>query len=513
MEMAMPHNEKILIVDDECRMSGSLKDLLSTRGYEIKTCGNGHDALKCLIGDSFDLVLLDIAMEGMDGFQVMERMARQHLDIPVIIMTGNASTASAVEALRKGAYDYLRKPFEPEELFTSVKNALNQRTLKKDNYRVKRKLRESERRLQSILDRSGTVVFLKDLEGRYILVNRLYEERFHVTRQTIVGKSDFALFPPEQAGQFQQHDLLALEKGGPIEVEEVVLQDDGPHVYISVKFPLFSAEGNPYAICGIATDITERKRAEVEKAELEAQNRQLQKAESLSRMAGAIAHNFNNQLMVVMGNLELAMETPPPGGTSGKNLAEAMKAARRVAEVSGLMLTYLGQTTAKQEPMDLCAVCRRSLPLLRAALPETILLKANFLSPGLMINGNSNQMQQVLTNLIVNAGESCDGQGSIQLNVKTVSAGNIPGSHRYPIDWHPQATAYACLEVRDPGCGIAEKDIDKIFDPFFTSKFPGRGLGLAVVLGILRVHHGGITAESEPGRGSVFRVFLPVSAG
>ncbi|MBA4421811.1 MAG: hypothetical protein C0390_01775, partial [Syntrophus sp. (in: bacteria)] len=123
-------------------------------------------------------------------------------------------------------------------------------------------LQKSETLFQNILDNSSTVVFLKDLEGRYITINRRYEELFHVTRKDVVGKSDYDIFPQEHADRFQQHDLLALHKGGPIDVEEGVPHDDGLHTYISVKFPIFSAEGKPYAVCGIATDITERKRAE-----------------------------------------------------------------------------------------------------------------------------------------------------------------------------------------------------------------------------------------------------------
>jgi two-component system, cell cycle sensor histidine kinase and response regulator CckA len=275
--------------------------------------------------------------------------------------------------------------------------------------------------------------------------------------------------------------------------------------------PVFNHEGQYQGRRASNRDISKRKRAEAAKEVLESQNRQLQKAESLSRMAGAIAHHFNNQLYVVTGNLEMVMDNLPHGACLLESLTQAMKAARRAAEVSSLMLTYLGQTTAKQEPMDICEVCDRNLPLLQASLPGTIRLNTDFPSPGPTINGNPHQVQQVLTNMIANAGEACDGRGDIYLGVTMVSAEDIPRSYRFPIDWEPQDTAYACLEVGDSGCGIMEKDIEKIFDPFFTTKFPGRGLGLSVVLGIIKAHNGVITVESKLGTGSVFRAFLPVS--
>jgi CheY-like chemotaxis protein len=129
-----------------------------------------------------------------------------------------------------------------------------------------------------------------------------------------------------------------------------------------------------------------------------------------------------------------------------------------------------------------------------------------------MIRANLNQIQQVLTNLITNAREATEqNQGDIELIVKAVSPTDIPGTNRYPIDWQPAATNYACLEVRDTGCGIAEIALDTLFDPFYSSKSNGRGLGLPVVLGIVKAHGGAVTVASELGRGSTFRVFLPVS--
>jgi two-component system cell cycle sensor histidine kinase/response regulator CckA len=257
---------------------------------------------------------------------------------------------------------------------------------------------------------------------------------------------------------------------------------------------------------------SERKRAEVDKEKLEAQNRQLQKAESLGRMASAIAHHFNNKLSAVMGNLDMALEKLLRGAEPIENLTAAMQATVKAAEVSSLMLTYLGQTPGKREPLDLSEACLQNLPMLRAAMPGKVVLETDLPSPGPAIRANANQMQQVLTNLITNAWEAVgeDG-GSIHLRVNTVPPADIPAAHCYPLNWQQQENAYACLEVTDAGCGIADKDIEKLFDPFFSSKFTGRGLGLAVVMGIVRAHGGAVTVESEPGIGSAFRVFFPVS--
>lgn len=256
---------------------------------------------------------------------------------------------------------------------------------------------------------------------------------------------------------------------------------------------------------GIARDITEHR-------QVEERMRQHQKAESLSRMAGAIAHHYNNLLATVMGNLELALDDLPGESTVRENLSEAMKAVLRAVEVSSLMLTYLGQTPSKHEPFNISEACHRSLPLLRTTMHDTVDIQADLASPGPTILANAHQFHQILINLLTNAWEALpEGKGSIRLTVKVVGSAAIPSAHRVPPDWHPVDTHYACLEVADNGIGIDKKDVDKLFDPFFSRKFTGRGLGLPVVLGILRAHGGAITVESETGSGSVFRVFFPLT--
>jgi len=266
-------------------------------------------------------------------------------------------------------------------------------------------------------------------------------------------------------------------------------------------------------VYGFFQDITDRKQVEEEKSEIESQNRQLQKAESLGRMAGAIAHTFNNQLGAIIGNLEMAIDDLPEGALLVNRLTTAMKAANKAAEVSSQMMTYLGQSFDKPEPLDLSETCRRGLILLQAAIPRNVVLETELPSPGPVIIANSNHIQQILNNLITNACEAVGtGRKSMHLTVKTISPVDIPAANRFPLDWQPQDLAYACLEVTDRGCGIPKPDIEKIFDPFFTSKFTGRGLGLPVILGILKAHGGAIAVESIPGLGSTFWVFLPLSA-
>ncbi len=241
----------------------------------------------------------------------------------------------------------------------------------------------------------------------------------------------------------------------------------------------------------IIRDITERKRAEAERIKLEHQLQQARKAESLGRMAGAIAHHFNNKLMAVMGNLELALIHAGPNQKLSTHLLEAQRASDQAAEVSGLMLAYLGHTLPKAELFDLAEVCREVIESQRSSLPEGVTLKMDIPPHGPTIKANRAQVRQILSNLIVNAWEAIgEGQGDIQVSLRIAEAAETSSFHIFPADWKPERDAYACLEVSDTGCGINPEQLDLIFDPFFSTKFTGRGLGLAVVLGAVRSYGG-----------------------
>jgi PAS domain S-box-containing protein len=400
----------------------------------------------------------------------------------------------------------LRKEGVPAPVVRAIARDVTEKVL------AKKALVKSEKRYRLLFERNLAGVYRTTLDGRLLDCNEAlakiygYRSCEEALQHPVM---DFHVSP-----EVRQEFIAALQINGTIMgYESRGARKDGSLVWLSENASLVPDDsGKLTEIEGTLVDITDRRRAEEEKENLEAQNRQLQKAESLGRMAGAIAHHFNNQLAVVMGNLELAILEHPGEERPARYLAEAMQSARKASKMSGMMLTYLGQTQGKREPLDLSDAIRQSLPMLRDAMPKDVVLNTDMPSPGPTISADSNQVQQVITNLVTNAWEAIDdGRGAVNLTVKNIYMPDISAAHSFPIDWKPQENAYACLEVADTGCGIAGKDIEKIFDPFFSSKFTGRGLGLAVVLGIMRSHGGAISVESEPGRGSIFRIFFPVS--
>ncbi len=262
----------------------------------------------------------------------------------------------------------------------------------------------------------------------------------------------------------------------------------------------------------LENEILERKKAEKKQRELEAANMRLAKAESLGQMAGGIAHLFNNYLAVVTGHLELALEDLTEDSFIRENILQAMKAVIRASDVSGSMLTYLGQRIVKAEPLDISEICRKSLAILPSFANNCIKIETNLADTELIIRANEGQMQQIMNHLITNAYESIvENSGKISIVTKPVNASDISKLHLFPADSNLFSDIYGCIEVTDTGYGIPEEDIDRIFDPFFTTKFIGRGLGLAVVLGIVKTWRGMVGVSSKAGHGSSFMVFLPLS--
>lgn len=267
---------------------------------------------------------------------------------------------------------------------------------------------------------------------------------------------------------------------------------------------LKNQKGEVTGALSTARDITEQRRTEIT-------DRRRLKAESLKRMAGAVAHHYNNQLTAVMGNLEIAMEDTPSGSGVFQNLASAMRAARRASELGGMMLAYIGQISPSRSRLDLSETYGAFLSDLQTLVPGAVTLTFKQCAPGLFIIGNADQIRNVMENLVANAVEAIGERlGTITVSVRAVSPSEIPFTGRFPAEFQPAANRYVGLEVTDDGCGIAAPDIEKLFDPFYSTKFIGRGLGLPLALSAVKAHAGCIAVESRPGAGTAFRIYLPL---
>jgi len=321
-----------------------------------------------------------------------------------------------------------------------------------------------------------------------------------------------AILHPEDKAHFLETVKRHLRDNDPYEMDHRVRRVDGTYIWWHVSgSSQRNAEGRAIRMTGACADITARKTAEEERLALERRLQQAQKAESLGRMAGAIAHHFNNKIGAVIGNLELALVDLPPESITRKYLAGAMSASNQSAEISRLMLTYLGQTVGKREPLDLTETVRDGLVLLTALLPGEIRLRPDLPDQGLSILADGGQIMLILTNLVTNAMEAIgDREGEIVLAVGEKPASELRALRYWRADWEPRAESYACLSISDTGCGMDAAIHDHIFDPFFTTKFTGRGLGLSVVHGIVKAHQGAIAIESQAGQGATFHVVFPL---
>ncbi len=332
---------------------------------------------------------------------------------------------------------------------------------------------------------------------------------------TLVGQPISRFILPDDQDVYYHHRAAVFETNERQSCRLRLLKKDSPPFWARLEtVPVGENGPEPPTCWTILSDISSGMRAAEKMRLQEDRYRQQQKTRSLERMAAAIAHYFNNKLTVVIGNLELAADVLPRDADSREYITSALQGAEKSAEMSSSMLTYLGQGHADREPVDLVATCRNSLEMLRPFIPKTTSLTIDSPTDGIIVNGNVDQIRQVVKNLVTNAWESQAGNdGSIQVRIKRTKAVDIPTVHRFPVDWQAHDEAYACLEVTDNGCGLDTAEIYQIFDPFYSSKFIGRGLGLPLTMGIVRAHHGLVTVVAKRDKGSVFSVYLPIYPG
>ena len=363
-------------------------------------------------------------------------------------------------------------------------------------------LRESEEKYRTVLESNPDPVVVYDIEGKVTYFNPAFTRVFGWTLAERLGNKMDVFVPAEawRETKMMIEKVLAGERFS--NVETLRYNKKGETIPVSVSGTIYKdKKGNPIGSVINLRDISHQKK-------LETQLKRAQKMEAIGTLAGGIAHDFNNILSSVIGYTELALDNEKRGSFQYQNLQEVLSAGHRAKDLVKQILTFSRQVDQKQKPIQVKPLVKEALRMLRASIPSTVEIEQHVQSDALVM-GDPTQIHQILMNLCTNAAHAMEDNGGL-LTVSLLDAELDSDVISHHPDLKPGP--YIKLTVTDTGLGISPDVMEKIFDPFFTTKEKGKGtgLGLSVVHGIVRSHGGGIYVYSEPGKGSIFEVCLPV---
>lgn len=381
---------------------------------------------------------------------------------------------------------------------------------------VRKQAEDELRKLAAVVQHSKELINLATLDGQMVFLNEAGREMLGIDPQDVAKANILEVIPENQMKLVKEKLLPALLKGGEWkgELQYRNLKTGQLTDVHAVTFPIQDLEsGNVSYFANTSTDITERKRAEEERLRLERQILHAQKLESLGVLAGGIAHDFNNLLMGVLGHADLALLELSEDSPLREHLTHVKTTAVRLSEIAKQMLAYSGKGRFVVEPLNLSSLVSEITELLQVSLPKKVALRLDLVPDLPALQADASQIRQVVMNLITNAADAIGEEGGlVTLRTGVVSADRV---YLTQLQWSQDLPEgeYAYLEISDTGCGMTKEVQEKIFDPFFTTKSTGRGLGLAVVQGIVNGHNGAIKVYSEPEKGTTFKILLPCASG
>ncbi len=363
--------------------------------------------------------------------------------------------------------------------------------------------------LTTVVQALPDLVYIKDAEGRHLMVNKAVEKFSGQTAQQLHGKTMADLLPPDLAASCMQSDREPIVTGKPCRVEERFADAGGLRILDTIKTPLRDERGDIIGIVGVSRDITEKLNAEEERRRIQAQLLQAQKLEALGHLAGGIAHDFSNILTAIMGFASLLKTKCANDDFLVHQTDQILGASQRAKTLVKGLFAFSSKQKIDAKPRNLNDIVKDGRKLLLQLINERIAVKMNCCEAPLTVLADHIQLERVLMNLATNAQDAMPDGGDLVFSTGFFEMGDdFIRKHGYGVPGN-----YALLTVSDSGKGIPEENTRKIFDPFFTTKEAGKGtgLGLAIVYGIIKQHSGFINVSSDPARGTTFHVFLPLA--
>jgi len=371
-------------------------------------------------------------------------------------------------------------------------------------------LRRSEQRFRDLFNSISDLIFTQDLEGRLTSINPAVKKLFGYTEEELLGRRVTDFLDPQYQADFDSEYLAGVWQNGHCKGVSSFFRKDGSRIFIEYQSKLVTPENDAPFISGIGRDVTEQNLAAKEKKRLEAQLRQAQKMESIGTLTGGIAHDFNNMLSIILGNTELAQEKIPEGSPAREYLDEVQTASIRARDVVRQLLAFSRKTPEVRTPINLVPLVKESLKLLRSTIAANITISQAIDEKPAVLEADPTQIHQVLINLCSNAADAMsDNGGTLKVSLESLDLNKETAG----FDPDLSAGRFIKITIRDTGEGIAPENLNRIFDPYFTTKpvDKGTGLGLSVAHGIVKSHGGSLQVRSQPGHGSVFEIYFPAA--
>jgi PAS domain S-box-containing protein len=375
-------------------------------------------------------------------------------------------------------------------------------------------LRENETRYRELVENANSIILRMDRAGRLLFFNEYAQRFLGYSAEEVLGRNVADTIVPRTDSMGRDLHAFIADIGRHPELyatsENENIRRDGTRVWITwTNKPLYSETGEVEEILCVGNDITERRRDEEEKRQLQSQLLHAQKMEAIGTLAGGIAHDFNNILAAIIGYADIARDEVEAGTPLAKDLDQVLKAGHRAKDLVKQILAFSRQ--AEDQPVSFypAAVVKEAIKLLRPTLPATIAISTHIEAEAGPVRIDPTQMHQMLMNLCTNAFHAMEDKGGeLDIRLRRVELDTLD------VAASPSARpgAYIELAIGDTGSGIPSELIDRIFDPFFTTKVLGKGtgMGLSIVHGIAKSCEGFVTVDSLPGQGTTFHVFLPV---
>ena len=502
-EWSHPHT--ILIVDDHQGLISLIQRCLSREGFHTAFAHSGQDALAWLSQHHADLLLLDLQLTDMSGEDLIHQLTHLNLTLPFIVVTGQGDERLAVKMMKQGARDYFIKDSSLIELLPSIVTQTFEQIQQEQRLtRTEETLREERERMSITLSSIVEGVFTTDIRGRLTYMNRMAEEMSGWKQQYALGRpiQDVVRFLHAGVNEEDVHPVMhVLEHEAPLHpLDHYPLFDhtNGERPVVYSVTPLRRTDGNLLGTVMILRDMSER-------IKLDEERLKASKLESLGLLAGGIAHDFNNLLTSILGNISMTKAWVNSRDHLFTFLSEAENASLRARKLTQQLLTFAKGGTPLKKPIALKQVLTESATF--ALSGSSTQCEFEIADDLWLVEADDGQIGQVIHNLTVNAKQAMPSGGALMIRAENVPL-TLEQAKQLQI---PDAGDFIKLTIQDNGCGIPTNALQKIFDPYYSMKPSGSGLGLSTAYSIIQNHHGMITASSVQNQGTTFVIYLPAS--